>query len=217
MTQAPTPDTEGRLLERWHGLAADLGLGPGHEEVARRLLAAYSGAERHYHTDAHLAAVLTVLDELWRGPGVVPAVARAAAWFHDAVYDPRASDNEAASARLAATELGRAGAPPEDVRDVERLILSTQTHELVEVAGAPELLDADLAVLGASGRSYDAYAAAIRREYAHLDAEVYRVGRLAVLTGLLERRRLFVTATGRRLFEARARANLEREIAQLNA
>lgn len=213
--EGPDQQRSQKLLADWQTLATDLGLRPGNEHVARRLVAAYSGPGRHYHTDVHLAAVLTVLHDLWTGPGAVPAVARAAVWFHDAVYDPRAAGNEAASAQLAATELIAVGATPEDVREIGRLVLSTEAHEPVDVAGSRELLDADLAVLGAPVADYDRYAADIRREYAHLDAETFRLGRLAVLRSLLQRSDLFVTTRGRQLFDAQARANLRREIGEL--
>jgi predicted metal-dependent HD superfamily phosphohydrolase len=204
------------LLVRWQVLAADLTLAPGHQGVARRVMAAYGEPHRHYHTKAHLAAVLTVLDQLWSGGGSAPASSRAAAWFHDVVYDTHRDDNEEASARLAATELGNVGAASQTIRAIELLILATKTHRLAGVVpGAGELLDADLAILGAPADRYDLYADAIRQEYGHLDDESFRSGRAAVLATLLERPQLFFTEPGRRRFEAGARANLERELAAL--
>lgn len=204
------------LLVRWQELAADLSLAPAHQTVARRAMAAYGEPHRHYHTKAHLVAVLAVLDELWSNGGSAPASCRAAAWFHDVVYDPRRDDNEEASARVAATELGNAAAAAQTIREVEQLVLATKTHRLVAgVAGAGELLDADLAILGAPADRYDLYAEAIRLEYGHLDDETFRRGRAALLVTLLERPQLFFTELARRRFEAGARANIERELSTL--
>ena len=59
------------------------------------------------------------------------------------------------------------------------------------------------------------YAAHIRAEYAHLAHADYCRGRAAVLRRLLERPQLYFTAAAHDAWEARARANLSREIAEL--
>ena len=77
------------------------------------------------------------------------------------------------------------------------------------------LLDADLAVLGSEPAAYQAYVTGVRAEYAHLDADAWRVGRAAVLRDLLGRRPLYATAPGRARWEARAGANMAAELAAL--
>src|SRR5579872_6892248 len=57
------------------------------EHVFAELVARYSRPERHYHTLTHIAAMLELL------PDTPPALALAV-WFHDAIYDSRAADNE---------------------------------------------------------------------------------------------------------------------------
>lgn len=205
-----------RLRARWASLAADLGVGEGAAE-REELLEAYAEPHRHHHGTAHLAAVLTVLDEL-HAPAAAPPASRAAAWYHDAVYDPRRGDNEAASAELARRRLGRLGAPGALVDQVAAMVLATATHELPPgVAGAAELLDADLAVLAHPCDSYDAYVAGVRAEYAHLGDDAFTRGRAAVLRSLAGRPVLFHSRRGRDRFERAARANLERELAQLGS
>ena len=57
---------------------------------------------------------------------------------------------------------------------------------------------------------FDAFEAAIRAEYAHVDAGSYRAGRGAVLASFLEKPVIYACpALGERL-EARARENLRR-------
>ena len=66
------------------------------------------------------------------------------------------------------------------------------------------------AVLAAEPTAYGAYAAAIRREYAHVPEPLWRAGRAAVLERFLARERIY----GSRAFaplEASARSNLSAE------
>jgi predicted metal-dependent HD superfamily phosphohydrolase len=128
------------------------------------------------------------------------------------VYEPRRTDNEERSAEVAAAELGRLGIDP---AEVVRLVLLTREHlpQEGDRAGAA-LCDADLTVLAAGQATYDRYSAAVRAEYANLDDAAWARGRSSVLTGLLDRPRLFHTERGRECEEP-ARANLRRELAAL--
>lgn len=191
--------------------------------VAESLLARHREPHRRYHGVRHVARVVRSVDELMATVVVPdPAVVRAAALFHDAVYDPRRTDNEEASASLArrtlVDELGWDGPRAEEVG---RLVLATAGHALPEGAeasdpGAAVLLDADLAVLGASPRAYQAYVDGVRGEYAHVDDGGWRTGRAAVLRSFLDRTRIYATERARTEREARARANLTAELAALS-
>lgn len=189
-------------------------LGPGvlalYAEIGRR----YGEEGRFYHTLTHVDAVLAVVGRLAR-PADLPAL-RLAAWLHDVVYDPRAADNEARSAAFAAERLAPLGVDPGLIQQVQQLILCTQTHEAADGAGHV-LLDADLAILGAPAAAYDAYAAAVRREYAHVPELAYRAGRAQVLTRFLQRPAIFQTPVMRQTHEAAARANVARELRALAA
>lgn len=185
--------------------------------VAHDLLARWSEPHRNYHTLAHLDACLSGLDA--HGGLATDAVAvEAALWFHDAIYDPRAPDNEARSAALAVSVLRATRIANTTLARIERLILATRAHETdADDSDAALLLDLDLAVLGASPAAYRAYAAAIRREYAWVPEPDYRSKRAAVLARFLHRPRLYLTAPFFARHEAAARANLAAEIAALNA
>jgi predicted metal-dependent HD superfamily phosphohydrolase len=108
------------------------------------------------------------------------------------------------------------GAPPAIVDDVNRLVLLTAGHvtERRDRDGAL-LCDADLAVLAGSPADYDAYAAAVRREYAHVPDADFRAGRADVLRRLLALPALYRVPKLRAAWEPAARANLERELAGL--
>ena len=180
------------------------------------LEAAYAEPHRRYHTRRHIEDCLEKL-EAW--PGLSPGERRLlewAIWWHDAVYDPRASDNEARSAELAARELPALGATPAEVGEVARLIRLTAGHQVPEGddMGAV-LVSIDLSILAAEPRAYDDYAQAVREEYAHVPQEAWRAGRAAVLQRFLDAPVIFPDPEFRASFEAQARANLAREIASL--
>jgi predicted metal-dependent HD superfamily phosphohydrolase len=181
-----------------------------------RLVAAYGEPGRHYHTVGHIAHVLQVVGQLAPLTADLPAV-RLAAWFHDAVYDPRRGDNEAQSAAFARRTLGPLGVPEAILDAVGRLIMATATHR--PPSANPDfavLLDADLAILGEPPAIYADYALKIRREFAWLPASAYRAGRSAVLRRFLARPTIYLTTALRASHEAQARQNLRRELADLN-
>jgi len=77
------------------------------------------------------------------------------------------------------------------------------------------LLDADLAILGAEPAAYQSYVNGVRAEYAHVDDEAWLTGRSVVLHRFLERPRLFATQYMHDMYEHRARANIQAELASL--
>lgn len=200
------------LLTRWMAL---VGASPGAEATGRDLLARWSQPHRHYHDVAHLRAVLDAIDELATEARDADTV-RLAAWFHDAVYDGRPGVDERASADLARDVLSRLGLSPARVEEVARLVLLTTDHDpRPGDADGAVLCDADLAVLAGDPEHYAAYAAAVRSDYAHVDDDVFRTGRVAVLEALLAANPLFRTRVGRARWEATARRNLGTELALL--
>lgn len=220
---AAEPDARTELAElraAWTSLARDLGLRSPTEDLRDDLLRRWSEPRRAYHSTAHLAAVLRTLDEL-HAPESAPAEARAAAWFHDAVYDGAAGEDEERSARLAERSLTDTGLAPDRAGRVADMVRATAGHidpsnETASVDGATAaLLDADLAVLAAPAATYDAYAAGVRAEHADVDDAAFATGRARVLRTLLGRSVLFHTASARTRFEAAARANLTRELTAL--
>lgn len=179
------------------------------------LRARYTADGRFYHTLAHIADVLHhIQPHLAQAHN--PLALQLAAWFHDAVYDPRRHDNEAQSAAYATAVLTNLGAADGVIAETARLIRLTEQHETaVADTDGHILLDADLAILAAAPARYDAYAQAIRREYAYVPEEAYRQARTAVLARLLARSRLFFLLA-HAAWEAPARSNLRRELARLS-
>lgn len=180
------------------------------------LEAAYAEPHRRYHTRRHIEQCLTLLDEV---PDLMDSerqVLTYAIWWHDAVYDPMAKDNEAQSAQMALRDLRAFDVSIHAREEVARLIRLTAGHKAEAEDRLGELLvSIDLAILGAAPADYDAYAEAVRAEYAHVPEEAWRRGRPAVLTSFLEAEVIYPDPDLRRRFETQARENLAREIAAL--
>lgn len=213
------PERLDPLQRGWAKLLERYGVPPAEAYPAFDVLvAAYSAPDRYYHNLEHVADTLRAVSRL-AGFTDDPSALQLAAWFHDAVYDPRANDNEGRSAELAVTLLGPVGVPRADLEKVGRLVRATAHLTDAGPAGDREtavLLDADLAILGASPERYKRYADGIRKEYAWVPDADYRAGRGRVIAHFLARPRLYRTDLMFAEGEARARANLRAELAALS-
>lgn len=201
------------LLRRWLELVRPFG---GEESAAQgvfeELAEAYNEPGRYYHTLTHVQHVLETIDSLQAGASNLPAI-RFAAWFHDAIYDSKAKDNEEKSAELASVLLPKLAIPTQIIDSTVRLILCTKQHQADPGDhDAHILLDADLAILAADPTIYQKYAQAIRQEYAWVAEEQYRVGRKQVLQKFLQRERIYFTPLIMRTGEQIARHNLITEL-----
>ena len=196
--------------QRWHDLMQTWSVDPIQaDKQFDDVCLAYSGPGRFYHTLDHVLAVLATAGSLASYTKNLNAV-KLATWLHDVIYDSRASDNEERSAEYALC-LCEELAIPEGER-VAALIRKTKTHDAGDDVDAQVLLDADLAILGASESDYLAYAENIRREYAWVPESDYRKGRRQVLERFLTRPRIFHFLSH---LEEPARRNLAAEIARL--
>jgi predicted metal-dependent HD superfamily phosphohydrolase len=212
----PLDDAE--LETAWIRLLTGLGCSPDASRVSFKEIAdRYWQSERFYHNLGHIRAMLETVEQLagllLSRPALVLAV-----WLHDVIYDPRTADSEERSAQYACELLARLHLGDSLAEETARLILLTRTHKTADDdADGQVLLDADLAILGATDDTYDEYARAIRREYAWVPEDAYRVGRARVLEGFLQRPRIFITDALFTRFEKRARLNLRRELAALHS
>src|SRR5712692_6374399 len=148
----------------------------------------YAGPGRFYHTLDHVMDVLGTVESLASCARNLNAV-KLAAWLHDVIYGSRASDNEERSAEYAERLCEELSIPGGQL--VASLIRQTKTHDAGEDAGAQVLIDADLAILGASESVYRDYAEKIRREYGWVPESEYRQGRRRVLESFLTRPRIY--------------------------
>ena len=181
------------------------------------MLARHREKHRRYHGVDHVVWVLRHVDELVAEESVDdPAAIAAAAFYHDAVYEPAYPANERASARLARRDLDELGWDGDRVGRVSEMIEATATHVAPADVDTAVLIDADLAVLAAEPAAYQDYVEGVRSEYRNLDDAEWADGRSDVLQGFLDRDVIFTTGTGRARWEARARANIAAELASLS-
>ncbi|NMJ43822.1 hypothetical protein GWK16_21420 [Roseomonas sp. JC162] len=175
-------------------------------EIRRR----HAEPHRAYHDAAHVG--LLWLRHLLHGGDPGDRDFALAILFHDAVYDPRAKDNEAQSAALLAAMV------PGDTAWAQQAILATGDH--MAYAGADcrvlRLLDLDLSPLAERPAAFARNAAFLRREYAAVPEPVWRAGRRRVLEGFAAAPAIFRTRLGA-AYEVPARENLAAEITSLAA
>lgn len=265
MCLAQRPSETNPLLHRWRTLCLQIAAGKAERNFQdngspmktshstlpdwaatwwRRLRDRYTQPSRHYHTLAHVSAVLAMLDALEPEQPVLTALA---AFFHDAVYDSTApsGDNERASAALfkefAASVVAASSRDnssdtndgegsestglltSQAVEDVSAWIERTAAHlppvgsNTVTTGDLAKFLDADLAVLGASEAAYDRYAQQVRLEYHCYGDKAFRVGRAKVLKHFLSAPSLYFTSEAKAALESQARINLAAEIKQLES
>lgn len=203
------------LISIWQSLLRDEGLpaDPG-DRLGTELLARWQESHRLYHTTEHLQNCLQWWDKT-RNLLQEPTLAGFVLFYHDAIYDPRRSDNEAASAELARMDLVDLGMDSTRISQVCALVRATDHKTQADHPDVDLVIDIDLAILGADPQTYQSYFAAIRREYAHIDENGWRGGRAKVLQGFLNKPRIFACHFFDEC-ERKARLNLAQELRELS-
>lgn len=189
------------------------------DQLLTRLRQRYSEPHRKYHTWTHIEALLAhyaVLERhFFRKTPVLWAI-----YWHDAVYDPQAKDNEIQSAELLKTEAVDF-LDELDLASAILLIEATERHEVMtglsleDRADMELFLDIDLSILGAREVVFDNYERNIRQEYSFVSDDAFRSGRSKVLRSFLERDHIFYSEVCRQKWETQARKNLLRALDKL--
>jgi len=180
----------------------------------------YTESQRHYHTLDHIHAMLECLDKS-RSLVKDETSLSLAVFFHDWIYDPKSKDNE-----LDSIKCFKDFASDVELSDllssrVAEYIERTITHTLPTTDGQEVdtdlnlFLDFDLEVLSRDNEQYATYSEQIRAEYSHVKPIDYYAGRTKVLKTLLGRDRLYFSDIFYQSREQKARANLEKEIVDL--
>lgn len=178
-------------------------------ETFERLRAMWSGANRRYHNLEHLADCLRELDGA-RAPQAIADLAELALWFHDAVYEPRAGDNEAKSALLLLSEAASMGIPDElaaAAADCVRATAHLGGASKQSTAAADLVVDIDLSILGRDVLRFTEFEYAIREEYTPV-TWAFWFARGRFLAGLLRKPFIYRTEYFRNRYETSARARI---------
>ncbi|MFA5205727.1 MAG: N-methyl-D-aspartate receptor NMDAR2C subunit [Lentisphaeria bacterium] len=180
----------------------------------QKLVSAYAEPQRQYHTIQHLTECLSLLSHnLYLAAD--PATVEISLWFHDAIYNVTAQDNEVRSADWAVGELSSAGVAAELVDRVRQHILATRHAALPQGQDQMLLVDLDLSILGAARSRFKEYETQVRAEYAWVPESLFRQKRAELLAEFLARRPIYNTLPLRELLEFQARKNLAYSLQQL--
>ncbi len=191
----------------WDSLMKSIGNPDWSEKTFAELVTRYSEPHRHHHNLEHIVSMLDELELISTLFVFEDQTAmKLAVWYHDAIYDPKAKNNEEQSALLIIKSFGV---------KVSDLILATKHTLDPDDVNARFLVDLDLAILGKSEKEFDRYEDNIRKEYSHVSEEDFRLGRAKVLQSFLNRQSIYSTNFFRDKYENTARKNLERSIKKL--
>jgi len=200
------------LRANWNAAWHALGVAAPDEALCAELQRRYAEPQRHYHTMQHLGECLAWF-EREQALAEHPAEVALALWFHDAIYDVHAHDNEARSADWARQALRAAGVDAEAAERVHALVMATRHDAVPEGRDAELLIDIDLSILGAERERFDEYERQVHAEYAFVPEEVRLPRRRAILQRFLDRKAIYATPRMHAQLEAPARINLQRSIA----
>jgi predicted metal-dependent HD superfamily phosphohydrolase len=200
-------------VDRWNHLWKAIGAAGDPDPWYDLLTRAYAQPGRHYHNQRHISECLDQFDRA-RSLAQQPDAIELALWFHDAVYDPRAGDNEEQSAAMARECLEKAGLPALAAA-VSDLVMATKSHRPEAGSDAALMVDIDLSILGQEPARFDEYEAQIREEYRWVPLEVFNPKRAEILQRFLARERIYSTDFFATRCETQSRGNLERSVQRL--
>lgn len=202
---------EQRWLVLWQRLGAQ---GDAHM-VYKDLVARYSEPNRAYHTLEHIGHCLDEFEQVRHFAANSDAM-ELALWYHDAIYDTKAKDNEERSATLAMEVVRAALLSNNFGQAVVNFITATKHTTVSTVPDVQLIVDIDLSILGQSEEKFDEYERQIRKEYEWVPKDVFVAGRSAILKSFLERPTIFSTQFFRNKYETQAWRNIARSLAQLS-
>lgn len=206
---AMTPEA---LRENWNAAWHALGVAHPDAALCDELQRRYGEPQRHYHTMQHLGECLAWF-EREKAQAERPAEVALALWFHDAIYDVHAHDNEARSADWARQALLEAGVNANAAKRVHALVMATRHDAVPEGRDAELLIDIDLSILGAARTRFAEYERQVHAEYAFVPEEIRLPRRREILQRFLDRKAIYATPRMHAQLEAQARINLQRSIA----
>ncbi len=183
------------------------------EYVYRELEEQYSHPNRHYHDLRHIGACLKHFDAV-SGRLTEPDAVEMALWFHDAIYEPGADDNERRSAKLfLGCAVGDADGGFLEV--VHNLVLMTEHPSEPQSVDEQFTVDIDLASFGLPWEAFIRLGKLVRNEFPHLSDREFKSEQLQFFEKLANQPQFYFTDFFRSRYEDAAQANLRRRIAQL--
>jgi predicted metal-dependent HD superfamily phosphohydrolase len=200
--------------DSWMKLWREIGATDDGLAVYRELVSLYSEPHRHYHNFSHIAGCLEEFESA-RASAQQPPAVELAIWFHDAIYDTHAADNEEKSAEMAMKRISDATGNADLCKSVRALVMATKAHDAKLHPDAPLLVDVDLSIFGKSEERFWEYEAQIRREYDWVPEAVFATKRADILQRFLAREQIYSTRQFFKRYEKQARANIQASVQRL--
>ncbi|MCB1777062.1 MAG: hypothetical protein KDI50_06475 [Candidatus Competibacteraceae bacterium] len=186
------------------------------KSIYERLVEYYEGVHRHYHTLAHIRHCLYEFNQAAACMDDPDAV-EIALWFHDAIYEPGAKDNEQRSAELFQKYAEASGcADSAFQRRIDNLIMITTHREQPSRKDEQFIVDIDLSGFGLPWDAFEQDGRRIRAECTEISDDVYYSGLIKFLQMLQERPTFFFTDFFQERYERAARKNIKRLITSLH-
>lgn len=185
--------------------------------VFDRICRAYESPSRHYHTLTHLRICITHIMDIrhivLNYDEVVFAI-----FMHDYIQSETGENdvpNSVLAAQEAADELGLEA----DFKIVVTEIIMATSHTEGNNASfdGDIVADADLSILASDEPDYRKYMANVRKEYPSVSDDEFYPARLRILREFLGRKGLYRTSRFEKEFDAKARQNLQMEIAEIES
>jgi len=197
-----------RFSDLWNRCAGDSD--PMGTTIYHLLQNLYDEPNRFYHTSAHIDQCLSNMDKASVELGSSDIV-ELSIWFHDAIYDPGASDNESRSADYFSSHAANR-LPRETIARVTNCILSTTHKSLPEDNYSKFVVDVDLSGFGQNWEGFSRDGENVRKETAHLSLDKYIAGQTRFMGKLLNRDRIFSTEYFNSRYESIARDNIKKQL-----
>ncbi len=201
--------------KQWLALWKRIGARGNAHAVYNDLVMRYSEPRRAYHTLEHIRHCLDEFEQV-RHLAANPDIVELALWYHDAIYDTKAKDNEERGAALAIQMTEDALLPDNLGQSVANLIIATKHASDSTDPDVQIIVDVDLSILGQDEEKFDEYERRIRTEYEWVAENAFIVGRSAMLKAFSNRPAIYSTQFFRNKYEAQARQNIVRSLARLS-
>jgi predicted metal-dependent HD superfamily phosphohydrolase len=172
----------------------------------------YDDPPRVYHNWNHAVACVSLGVEYKLPPPAIMAL-----FYHDCVYIPGCGLNEEESTVRLREHFSED--PPVNPKKsqldlIAYLIMSTKHEGVPGTLLEAYVRDIDMSILGQDEATFAAYDRAIRQENIRVPEEMYEEKRIAFLSGLFRKERIFYTSELHHAYEAQARFNISARIAQ---
>lgn len=205
-----------RFENLWSRCCSDRAAGAQAQNSSRigtDLLDRYGESGRLYHTIDHINHCLGEFDQVRDDCSQADAV-ELAIWFHDAVYNFPAVENEKLSAAFF-LEVSDEVVESAFRHKVAALVMATEHLEVPTDADQRILVDVDLSSFGLPWEQFAADGKNIRQELHYLSDARFYSGQIAFMESLLARKTIFNTDYFFDQYEQKARENVSQYLSAL--